>query len=105
VILYSLAEAYEQLGNLVGAGRAYEEISGSLKRGSFAGDIYARSLYRNALILEHNWHHFWGPAEQDRTMAIKNYRKFLSLWGDADPIFKTEIEDARRRLAVLEAEE
>jgi len=36
--------------------------------------------------------------------AIKSYRKFLSLWGDADPMFAAEVEDAKARLAALVAE-
>ena len=44
------------------------------------------------------------PVRADRAMAIENYRKFLSLWKDADPVFGAEIKDAKQRLAALEAE-
>jgi hypothetical protein len=44
----------------------------------------------------------WTPREEDRTKAVENYRKFLSLWGNADPIFP-EVGDARARLAALES--
>jgi hypothetical protein len=33
--------------------------------------------------------------------AVVYYRKFLSLWGDADPVFAAEVENARARLAYL----
>ena len=103
MILYSLAEVHEYLGSPWAASRAYAEISGSPRRGSFTGDIYARSFYRNAKLSEHDWLHYPGQNGQSRTKAIENYRKFLSLWGDADPIF-AEVADARARLAALEAE-
>ncbi len=41
-------------------------------------------------------------ARERRLKAVGYYRKFLDLWGDADPIFP-EVEDARQRLARLEA--
>jgi len=41
-------------------------------------------------------------AQERRLKAIGYYRKFLDFFKDADPIFP-EIEDARERLARLEA--
>jgi hypothetical protein len=36
----------------------------------------------------------------DKAKAIENYRKFLTLWKDANPGFR-DLEDARKRLAGL----
>jgi tetratricopeptide (TPR) repeat protein len=100
---YSLAEAYELLGDPWRAILNYDEISATAKRGSFSGDIYARSFYRKAKLIEQNWRQFPSPTNgQSRMKAIEYYRKFLSLWGNADPIF-SEVEDARSRLAALES--
>ena len=41
-------------------------------------------------------------ARERQGKAIGHFRKFLSLWGDADPLFP-QVEDARQRLARLEA--
>ena len=56
-----------------------------------------------AKLCDYNWNKSaWTPREEDRTKAVENYRKFLSLWGNADPIFP-EVADAKARLAVLES--
>ncbi len=48
-----------------------------------------------AKFYDYNWSKSsWAPREEDRTKAVENYRKFLSLWGNADPIFP---EVARRQ--------
>jgi tetratricopeptide (TPR) repeat protein len=100
--LYSLAEAYESTLNLFAAIRRYEEISHLAKRGSAYGDIYARSFYRAAKAHDDNWSQSRYRREDFKLKAIENYRKFLSLWGNADPIF-SEVGDARSRLAILES--
>jgi len=41
--------------------------------------------------------------EAERAAALESLRKFLALRRDADPMFAAEVEDARARLAVLEA--
>jgi hypothetical protein len=56
-----------------------------------------------AKFFEQSWNRFPYPKNPSRTKAAENYRKFLSLWGDADPIFP-EVADAKARLAALEAE-
>jgi tetratricopeptide (TPR) repeat protein len=103
VYLYSLAEAYELVKEpmRVSAITRYDEISTVAPRNSFCGDIYARSYYRKAKIYDDRWSHSQYEGVS-KLRAIENYRKFLSLWGNADPIF-SEVADARSRLAVLES--
>ncbi len=102
VYLYSLAEAYELVKDPFRAILQYNEISFAFPRESSSGDIYARSFYRIAKIYDDMWSHTLLLTDDTKLKAIENYRKFLSLWGDADPIF-SEVADARARLAVLES--
>ena len=101
VYLYSLAEAFELVKEPMRAMTRYDEISTVAPRDSFCGDIYARSYYRKAKIYDDRWSHSQYEGVS-KSRAIENYRKFLSLWGDADPIF-SEVADARSRLAILES--
>ncbi|MDH4271909.1 MAG: tetratricopeptide repeat protein, partial [Candidatus Aminicenantes bacterium] len=86
---FSLAGAYEQAGNLEKARATYEQLT-RLNKLEF-GDMYARSYYRLGKIYE---------QLREKAKAIENYRKFLDLWKEADPIF-SEVPDARLRLAGL----
>ncbi len=86
---YSTAEAYRLDGQLEKAREMYQKIGGLIK-GEY-GEIYARSLYWMGKIAE---------QKGNKIQAAEDYKKFLSLWGNADPIF-TEVEDARKRLAGL----
>ena len=88
-----LALAYFRSGDLENARQEYEAIT-RLTTGRLAfGDIYARSSYMLARIYEQ-----LGKKRQARA----HYHKFLDLWKDADPGLP-EVEDARERLARLEA--
>jgi hypothetical protein len=102
MFLDSLAEAYEGLGDPLRAGGYWSEISQFAPRESWSGDIYARSFYKKAKCLEERWQDI--STGSLRLGAIENYKKFLSLWGDADPIFP-EVEDARKRLAKLQSQD
>ena len=88
---FSLAGAYEQSGNLKKAGATYEQLTRLNKLE--LGDLYARSNYRLGKIYE---------QLGDKGRAVENYRKFLSLWNDADRVY-SEVPDARSRLASLES--
>ena len=104
---YSLAEAYYQAGRCWSALDLYKRVPPYWEQRVCSGDIYAKSFYRMAKIYDHCRRPPGVTEEQlraDKAMAIENYRKFLSLWKDADPIFVADVEDAKRRLAALEAE-
>ncbi len=86
-----LALAYYKTGNIEKALKEYEKIT-ELTTGRLCfGDIYAKSFYMLGKIHE----------EQGNTAkATEHFEKFLDLWKDADPGI-AEVEDARKRLAVL----
>jgi tetratricopeptide (TPR) repeat protein len=103
----SLAEAYYQAGKGWSALDLYKKIPAYWEQKLNSGDIYARSFYRVAKIYDQIPRPPGTSDVQlkaDKTMAIENYRKFLNLWKDADPFCAPEVEDARVRLAALEAE-
>lgn len=101
--LFSLAEAYELAGNRWSAFLNFDEISVPGARESLSGEIYAKSFYRKARYYEYLWSQpIAQPRDQDRLKAIEYFRKFLSLWKDADPIFP-EVDAAKQSLAVLES--
>jgi tetratricopeptide (TPR) repeat protein len=87
----SLAYAYYLSGDLARAQEWYENIE-SLTSGRMQfGDIYAKS------------HFMLGKIHEQRRMdaeAIRSYRKFVDLWGQADSA-DPEAEEARRSLAAL----
>jgi len=101
---YSLAEVYERSGKFPGAFPMYEKVILPTVSREFAGDQYARSYYGMGKFYEWTSGNLVTPADaRDRRLkAIGYYRKFLDLWKDADPIFP-EVEDAKARLARLEA--
>ncbi len=103
---FALAEAYMGLGRS-GITRAlgmYEKvIQPTMNRLQF-GDLYARSFYRMAKIHDRRQsEERLAPDEirSARSQAAENYKKFLEIWKCADPTFRAEIDDARRRLAAL----
>jgi tetratricopeptide (TPR) repeat protein len=87
----SLASAYYKTGNIEEAEKHYVRIV-SLTWGLVQyGDIYARSFYWLGKIFQEK-----GLANE----AIEHYKKFLSLWRDADSGHE-ETADAKEQLAVL----
>jgi tetratricopeptide (TPR) repeat protein len=102
---YSLAEALERSGQGPDAFPMYEKIILPTVSREFSGDQYARSYYGMGQYYERMITNFGTPEDvrERRLKAIGYYRKFLDLWKDADPIFP-EVEDAKARLARLEAE-
>jgi tetratricopeptide (TPR) repeat protein len=104
---YSLAEAYYQAGRSWSALDLYRKIPPYWEQRIISGEIYARSFYRIAKIYDQAGRPPGTSGDQiraDKAAAAENYRKFLSLWRDADPVFAAEVEDARARLAALEAQ-
>ena len=104
---YSLAEAYYQAGRFWSALDLYMKIPPYWEQRVISGDLYARSFYRIAKIYDQGRRPPGTSADEiraDKALAVENYRKFLSLWGDADPLFAAEVADAKARLAALEAE-
>lgn len=106
---YSLAEAYDQAVSVPLVSRRaismYEKITMPVLNRLFKGDIYARSYLKMAKYYEAEANARQATMDEinlNREKAIENYRKFLSLWGNADPIF-SEVGDARARLAALES--
>ncbi len=87
----AIGTAFYQLGDLDSARLEYEKII-SLGTGRLDyGDIYAKSYYSLGKVCE----------RQGKTAeAAENYRKFLTLWKDADPGLP-EVADARKRLAAI----
>jgi len=105
---YFVAEAYYRSNRPLHALDMYEKLEEPWVARSFNGDLYAKSFYMRAKIYEKNaspgeWGQRWDLGGDDKTKAIENYRKFLELWGNADPVFP-EVEDARKSLAKLEKE-
>jgi len=88
-----LAVAYYSSGNVGKSVEEYERLASYAAGGFFYGDIRARSFYMLGKIAEH---------QGDKARARENYQKFLDLWKNADP-GRPEVEDARKRLAMLKA--
>jgi tetratricopeptide (TPR) repeat protein len=90
----AIGTAFYQLGDLNSARKEFEKII-SLGTGRLIyGDIYALSFYQLGKISE---------QQGKKAEAAEHYRKFLSLWKNADPGLP-EVEDARKRLTVLSNE-
>jgi serine/threonine protein kinase/Tfp pilus assembly protein PilF len=90
----SLARAYYLAGQYNDAREEYTRIL-NLRYGIKGyGDIYAKSFYMLGKIYE---------QQGNTAKAIEHYEKFLSLWKDADPGLP-EVEDAKKRLAVLKSQ-
>jgi serine/threonine protein kinase/Tfp pilus assembly protein PilF len=90
----AMATTYLKLGEFDKAQEQYEIITFLTEGRLGFGIIYAKSFYRLGQIFEQKG---WIGK------AIENYEKFLDLWKDADPGI-AEVEDARKRLAVLKSE-
>lgn len=90
-MIFTLAQAYYQVENLLSAQGELEKLQ-ALHLGRIEdGDLYAKSLYTLAKIYEKQ-----GLQEK----AVPYFRRFLRLWNDADPGIP-EVSDARTRLAAL----
>ena len=100
---FDLAEAYRRAGSLPDAVKMYEKVVLPTVSREFSGDLYAKSYYWMGVNAEQWMRSTTAPdrAGERRLEAVGHYRKFLELWGDADPIFP-EVPDARMRLARLE---
>jgi tetratricopeptide (TPR) repeat protein len=87
----SLGEAYYRGGDLPDAAVMYKKISLLTTGREAYGDIYARSFYRLGRIYE---------DQGEKRKAVENYKIFLGLWRNADPIFE-EVTDAQERLQLI----
>jgi len=103
---FSLAESYERTGRFETALEMYRKVPFTWTQKLGAGDIYARCAY----LIGRTYGQSLPAArwakdreEAERAAALECLRKFLALRRDADPMFAAEVEDARARLAVLEA--
>ena len=104
---FSLAEAYLRAGAYTKAAEMYEKVPPYWEQRFNSGDIYARAFYGRAKAHELYSERAGLTKEQrkdQRAKAVVDYRKFLSLWGQADPVFAPYVDDAKKRLAALEAE-
>jgi tetratricopeptide (TPR) repeat protein len=103
----ALAEAYLRAGAYALAAEMYAKVPSYWEQRFNSGDVYARAFYGRARAQELLSEDAGLTAERrkaERAKAAEGYSKFLSLWGKADPIFAAEVADARKRLALLEAE-
>jgi tetratricopeptide (TPR) repeat protein len=104
---HSLADAYFRAGAYPRALDMYEKVPPYWEQRFNSGDIYARAFCGRAKAHE-LYSERAGLTEAqrrgERLKAAESYRKFLSLWGQADPLLASEVVDAKKRLAALEAE-
>jgi tetratricopeptide (TPR) repeat protein len=101
---YDLVEAYRRSGAHSRALQAYQDIPPYWEQRTNSGDVYARSFFSMARCLEAGSREFGLKADEQaslRVQAADHYRKFLSLFGEADPRFAADVEEARNRLAGL----
>ena len=87
----SLAHANYESGDLLKAQNEFEKITRLTLGRFYSGHIYAKSFYMLGKIHE---------QKGETANAIEHYEKFLDLWKDADSGI-TEVEDARKRLALM----
>jgi len=101
---YSLAEAYARTGS-GSAVSMYEKVTLPTVNRLHNGDLYAMSIYRMAKYFDDDAGAtmFRAAADSSISKAADYYRRFLTLWGGADPMFAPLVEDARKRLAALES--
>jgi tetratricopeptide (TPR) repeat protein len=88
---YSLANALYDSGQLEKARTEFQTITEETLTRVWCGDIFAQAFYMLGRIFEQ-----YG----DTALAIENYRRFLTLWEDADPGL-AEVEAAQSRLRAL----
>jgi tetratricopeptide (TPR) repeat protein len=92
------ARAYEAIGDLRGAVAAYSVLEprliSPLGQADPSWPFYARSLMWRGQLLE---------RLGDRAGAIDAYRRFVSLWAEADPALQPQRESARAGLRRLGA--
>ena len=89
-----LAKAYKEKGDLDQAIEVYEQLTDSNPENRGGRLINPRDYYDLAQCYEmKGW----------KARTVKLYKKFLTLWKDADPV-TVEIEDARERLDRLKVE-
>jgi tetratricopeptide (TPR) repeat protein len=101
-IFFALGEVQDSLGRGTFSINCYEEIARLTERESIAGDLYALSFYRAAKYYDDRWTKgMFRPDVQVRARAVDRYRKFLGLFGGADPLFAAQVQDAKKRLAAL----
>jgi tetratricopeptide (TPR) repeat protein len=100
---YSLAEAYARTGSGP-AVSMYEKVTLPTVNRLHNGDLYAMSIYKMAKHFDEDAGAtlFRGGSNSSMAKAAENYRRFLALWGGADPMFAPLVEDARKRLAIIE---
>lgn len=104
---FSLAEAYLRAGAYPRAAEMYAKVPPYWEQRFNSGDIYARAFYGRAKAHELYSERAGLTKEEgkdQRAKAVVDYRKFLSLWGQADPVFAPYVDDAKKRLTALEAE-
>jgi tetratricopeptide (TPR) repeat protein len=104
---FSLADAYFRAGAYSAAAEMYAKVPPYWEQRINSGDIYARAFYAKAKAHELGSGRAGlteGQRKDERAKAVAGYRKFLSLWGQADPLFAPEVDDAAKRLAALVAE-
>jgi tetratricopeptide (TPR) repeat protein len=90
LVLYPLAECQYEKGQLNKALESVRKIQNT--KGAWARPVfYPKSFYLLGKIYE---------KKGDTTLAIKNYKRFLELWKDADQDLP-ELIDAKKRLANL----
>jgi tetratricopeptide (TPR) repeat protein len=100
---YSLAEALRGDGSGAAFGM-YEKVTMPTVNRLHNGDLYAMSFYRMAKAFDDA-----GPSlvrqrtDSNTARAAYYYRRFLALWGGADPVFAPVVEDVKKRLAALES--
>jgi tetratricopeptide (TPR) repeat protein len=105
---YSLAEAYVRSDTTLStrALQMYEKVTLPTASRLLTSDLYARSFMKMAEYYDSAAFDIGTKVDEmmtDKKKAIENYRKFLALWKDADPIFVAEVNDAKNRLAALES--
>jgi tetratricopeptide (TPR) repeat protein len=87
-----LGSPYFRAEELEKARQEFEDISRlSPLIGLEYADMYAKSFYHLGQVYE---------RLGKKSKARENYRKFLDLWKDADPVLP-EVADARKRLNLL----
>jgi tetratricopeptide (TPR) repeat protein len=104
---FSLAEGYEQAGRFETALEMYRKVPFTWAQKLDAGDLYARCSYLigrtyGQSLPQARWAR--SRLETERAAALESLRRYLNLRGKADPMFAAEVEDARTRIAVLEAD-